>query len=61
MEIFSKQIDEVVLNEGVEENEESERLRDEMEKEGDDIFERNVQPCSVNCTKTKESKEGRGH
>lgn len=61
VENVSKQIDEAVLNEGVEENEDSESLRDEMEKEGDDIFESNVQPCSVNGTEIKESEEGSGH
>jgi len=60
-ENVSKQIDEAVLQQGVEDNEESEDLGDEMEKEVDDIVESNVQPCSVNGTETKESEEESGH
>lgn len=60
VENVSKQTDEAVLN-GVEENEEIESPRDEIENEGDDIFESNVQTCSVNGTETKESEEGSGH
>lgn len=46
-EDVSKEIGEVVLHQGVEKNETNERLRVEMEKEGDDLLESNVQPCSV--------------